>query len=77
MGWISEDTMTGAVEAVVNLMAAYAAIGVAFAILFIAAGVHRVDTQAKGSGIAFRLMILPGVAALWPVLLSRWIRGRS
>jgi len=69
--------MTATAEAIVNLLTAYAAIGLAFAILFVTVGIHRVDTQARGSGLGFRLIILPGVAALWPLLLSRWVRGVS
>jgi hypothetical protein len=55
----------------------YALTGLLFAIAFVAFGVRRVDPTANGSGIAFRLIILPGVAALWPLLLSRWIRRRA
>ena len=57
----------------VNLLTGYAALGVAFAIVFATTGAGRVDPVAKSSGIGFRMMILPGVAALWPLLLARWI----
>jgi len=63
-----------AAEWFVTLLAAYAAIGIAFGIFFVVAGVHRIDAAAKGAGAGFRLMILPGVAALWPALLFRWVR---
>lgn len=53
----------------------YAAIGVLFAIVFVIRGVGRVDPAAPGSSWGFRLMILPGSAAFWPLLLARWIRG--
>ena len=67
-----------AAEWFVNLLTGYAALGVLFAIAFVSTGVGRVDPAAKGSGIGFRMMILPGVAALWPLLLARWIRkGRN
>ena len=56
---------------------AYAGIGLLFAVAFLTAGISRVDPLSKGSGIGFRLIILPGVAALWPVLLTRWIRARG
>jgi len=40
-------------------------------------GISQVDPDSKGSGIGFRLIILPGVAALWPVLFTRWVgKGR-
>jgi len=55
----------------------YAVIGLVFACAFLTVGISTVDPVSKGSGIGFRLMILPGVAALWPVLLTRWIQERG
>jgi len=69
--------MITAAEWFVKLLTMYAAIGIVFAILFVTTGIHRVDTVAKGAGPGFRLIILPGVAALWPILLIRWVRGSS
>jgi hypothetical protein len=67
--------MGGISEALVALAAVYAAAGLAFAVFFVTSGIHRVDSQAKGSSAGFRLIIIPGVAALWPFLLLRTIRG--
>jgi hypothetical protein len=69
--------MIPAVEILVRLFTLYAAMGLAFAIVFLAVGIGRIDSQARTSGLGFRLIILPGVAALWPLLLTRWIRGGS
>ena len=55
----------------------YFAIGFVFAVAFVITGVKRLDPNASGSGIAFRLLIFPGSAAFWPLLLRRWIRGDS
>jgi len=52
----------------------YLAFGFLFAVAFITTGVKRLDPNASGSGIGFRLLILPGSAAFWPLLLRRWIR---
>lgn len=60
--------------AFVWLGTAYAACGVLFAIAFVMKGVERVDSQAHGAPLGFRLLILPGAAALWPLLLRRWMR---
>lgn len=54
----------------------YAGLGLVFAALFVWTGVQRLDSEAQGSGIGFRLLILPGVAAFWPMFLQRWMRGR-
>ena len=59
----------------VRVLTLYAAIGVAFGALFVIAGVQRIDSVARNTGLGFRLIILPGSAALWPALLVRWIRS--
>ena len=51
-------------------------IGLIVGIPFVLFGVGRVDPDTKGSW-TFRPLILPGVAALWPLVLLWWIRGRS
>jgi len=61
-------------QAFVYGLAAYAGLGLAFAAPFVWFGVQRLDSEAAGSGIAFRLLILPGVAAFWPMFLLRCIR---
>jgi hypothetical protein len=55
---------------------AYAAAGLIFAATFVIWGVERVDPAAHGAPVGFRLLILPGCAALWPLLLGRWLRAR-
>jgi len=59
----------------VYTLVAYAILGLVFAVPFVWTGVQRLDSEARGSGIGFRLLILPGVAAFWPMFLSRWRRG--
>lgn len=59
-------------QLIVLMIVAYAGIGVAFALAFVLRGVRRVDPDARGAPIGFRLLILPGAAALWPLLLRRW-----
>jgi len=61
---------------VIWLAGAYAVLGVVFAAAFVTLGVQRVDPAAKGAPLGFRLLILPGCAALWPLLLGRWMRSR-
>ena len=61
----------------INLFGVYTGIGLLFAIVFLTVGISQVDPDSKGSGVGFRLIILPGVAALWPVLFTRWVgKGR-
>lgn len=58
-----------------GILAGYAAVGAIFSVSFAAVGVTRLDPAARGSSLGFRLLILPGVTAFWPLLLRRWLRG--
>lgn len=58
-------------------LAGYAGLGLLFALPFVARGVDRLDPDARGAGLGFRLLILPATAALWPLLLRRWLAGAS
>ena len=62
-------------RAFVYALTGYAGLGLVFAVPFVWIGVQRLDAEAQGSGIGFRLLILPGVAAFWPLFLRRWISG--
>ena len=59
----------------VRALYAYTLAGALFALVFVVRGVHAVDTQARGASLGFRLLIFPGVAAFWPLLLRRWLRA--
>lgn len=53
------------------LLALHALAGSAFAAGFLPRRIERVDASARDSSWAFRLLILPGVVALWPLLWAR------
>lgn len=63
------------IEAILGVMAIYAAVGAVFATLFLSLGLNRIDKGAKGAGLGFRLLIIPGLIALWPLMLIRWLSG--
>lgn len=63
------------VTAILNVVALYAAAGAVFAVAFLLLGITRIDNGAKGAGLGFRLLILPGLIALWPLMLIRWLSG--
>ena len=50
--------------------------GTLVAVPFLAFAVGRVVEGAAGSSLMFRLMMLPGAALLWPVVLHRWLTTR-
>jgi hypothetical protein len=64
-------------EVFVGALTAYTAVGLVFAIPFGLFGIHRVDQVAEHSPIGFRLIVTPGVVALWPLLLTRWLKAVS
>jgi len=64
-----------AVRMFVVALKAYAAAGLVFALAFVSFGVSRVDEQARGGPVGFRLVLLPGSIALWPLLAYRWLSG--
>jgi hypothetical protein len=55
------------------VLALHGLAGLVFAARFLPRRIEQVDPSARGSGWAFRLLILPGVVALWPLL---WARSR-
>jgi len=61
----------------VKVLSVYCVLGLVFGACFVVVAVSRLDPLAKGTGVGFRLLILPGVAALWPLLFYRWLRGST
>ncbi|MEP7164380.1 MAG: hypothetical protein ABI741_06795 [Ferruginibacter sp.] len=69
-------------ETIINIilliMAIYLAAGFIFSIIFIAKGLQVLDEGAHGTGIGFKLIIVPGCIVFWPVLLKKWMKaGRN
>ncbi len=62
-------------QTILSLLNIYLLVGLFFALFFVSFIVPRIDPAAKNSGIAFRLIILPGSTALWPILILYWIKG--
>jgi len=57
------------------LLGIYLACGLGFALPFAFMGVSRIDPHAAHGTWGFRLLIIPGTLALWPILLRRWMKG--
>jgi len=51
------------------------ACGLVFAIPFALVGARQIDPHAAQCSWGFRLLIIPGAMALWPLLLKRWTGG--
>jgi hypothetical protein len=64
-------------ELVLLAFATHALVGTAFALAFVTVGAATLDPAARGTSWAFRALILPGSAALWPLLAVKWARHRG
>lgn len=66
-----------AAQFLVNACAAYLTCGAIFALLFLWRGVGRLDPLAAHGTIGFRVLVFPGVTALWPLFAIRLARRDS
>jgi hypothetical protein len=70
--------MTGA-EAVagrvLGVVGVYLAIGTVATAAIQWRGLSRIDPATRGSGAVFRLLVTPGLLALWPLALLSWRRA--
>ena len=62
-------------EVILLIALAYVLCGLAVGVPFVLRGVDRVDTSAQGASLGFRLLILPGTVALWPLMATKWIKA--
>jgi HAMP domain-containing protein len=64
-------------EVIVAIFELYAVAGVIFAAACLPRAVLRMDGRLRDAPIALRLLIFPGVAALWPFFACRWVTGAA
>ncbi len=62
---------------IVAVFEGYVLAGVGFALLFLPRGITRVDHRIAGSPKTLRLVLLPGIAAFWPLFAWRWFAGAA
>ncbi len=62
-------------NSVVFLLLGYVGLGLLVAPLVVFWGAPRFDSAVSGSSRGFRLIVIPGVVLLWPILVFRSIRG--
>jgi hypothetical protein len=55
----------------------YGLVGLAFALAFVARGAARLDPAARSMALPARLLLIPGAALLWPLMLTKWLRHRT
>lgn len=62
-------------ESLVVIAAAYVAVGVVFATVFLWRWIGRVDPAAHSTPTLFKALVFPGLTALWPLMLGKWLRA--
>ena len=65
------------VTVILLIAASYLVAGLLFVVPFVMKGVTRVDEGAIGSGLGFRLIIIPGTIVFWPLLLKKWMNAEK
>ncbi len=62
-----------AAETLVLGLGVYALIGLLVGLIYMFGGAGRIDPAARGKGLPYRvrLLILPGIAGLWPLMLFK------
>ncbi len=61
------------IKFLVNVFYLYLLAGAIFAALFVWRGAAMLDEAVKGISWKTRALLIPGSAALWPVLLRKWL----
>jgi hypothetical protein len=64
-------------QLIVGIAGVYLVLGLVFALAFAARGAAAIDPAARGMPWAARLLIVPGAAALWPLMLWKWLTQTS
>lgn len=60
-----------AAHIVLGLLAAYLAAGMLFAVALLLGSLRRIDTAAAAAPMRVKLLLVPGMVALWPLMLRR------
>lgn len=62
-------------QVLLALAGLYLGIGLLFAVAFQLRGIGRIDPAAARATWGFRVLVTPGIAALWPILARAWWRA--
>jgi hypothetical protein len=70
-----ELRMSGIAVVLLAGLATYAAAGLVTAVAFVLFGVSRALPEPAPVTVGARILLLPGAAALWPLVLRRWLKS--
>lgn len=64
-------------EIILFIIGGYFTLGVLFAIPFALWGAEKIDPKAREGTWCFRVLLVPGSALFWPLLLKRWLNAAA
>lgn len=53
----------------------YLLLGLLVAVFVQMQGLKKIDPSVEGAGVWFRVITFPGIVALWPIILYKWIKA--
>jgi len=62
---------------VIVVLFTYAGVGLLVALPMALRGIDALDAAAADGSWGFRVLTIPGIMTLWPLVLTRWWRARS
>jgi len=63
-------------QLVATVIEAWLGVGLLVAVAFACVGTARVDPDARGATLGFKLLVIPGAMLLWPLVLKRWLTAK-
>jgi hypothetical protein len=63
-------------DLVLIALGVYALIGIIIGVPLLLLGLNRIDPLIRSSSISVRLLLLPGIITLWPIMLTKWVMTR-
>ena len=64
--------MTTVAYLFIGFLGIYLIIGIIFSAVILIKGLSSLDPNAKSSGVGFKIIIIPGLIAFWPILWRKW-----
>lgn len=62
-------------QIIVAAFEVYALAGMVFALLFLPRAIARMDPGIAPAPLTLRVLLMPGIVALWPLFAWRWATG--
>ena len=66
--------MTAVTYLFLGFLGIYLIIGILFSTVILIKGLSSLDPNTKSSGVGFKIIIIPGLIAFWPILWRKWMK---